>query len=111
MRDNKVFLSFVQELPFINADYYFFLRLAAIINNQGDEITASPALGFKLIYYIDYISNVHCLYILTLVVLEIIIIVYIKGHFGFVQYYKIVSCFWYIRGLTKLLRAFIRYCP
>lgn len=109
--DNKVFLPFVQKIPPTDADLYFLPRLATMVDNHGNEITAPPMLRSKLIYHVDYVSDMHHLCILISVVSEIIAITYGKGHPGFAQCYEIISRFWYIRSLTKLLRIFIFHCP
>ena len=109
--DNKAFLPFVQELPSTDTDHYFLPKPAAVVDNYSDEITTPLALGPKLIYHVNHVFGVHRLCIPTSVASEIIAIAYGKGHPGFAWCYEIVSCFWYIRDLTKLLRAFIRHCP
>ena len=42
---------------------------------------------------------------------DILQIGYGEGHPGFSCCYEIVTCCWYIQGLTRLLREFIRHCP
>ena len=111
MGDNKASLPIMRELPPTKADPYFFLRPTAVVDNHGDEITALPSLRPKLIYHIDHVSGMHCLCIPTSVASVIIAIAYGKGHPGFAQSYEIISRSWYIRGLIKLLRAFICHCP
>lgn len=109
LENNKIFLPFVQELSSTDTDLYFFPRPAAMVNNHGDKTIALPALRSQLIYHINHVSSVHCICIPTFVALEIIAIAYGKSHPGFARYYEIVSRFWYICGLTKLLQAFIRH--
>ena len=41
---------------------------------------------------------------------DILQIAYGESHSGFSRCYKIVTCFWYIQGLTKLLKEFIWHC-
>lgn len=108
--DNNTSLSFVQEFPPTDADLYFFPRSAAVVNNHGDEETLPLELKPKLIYHVNHVFGMHCLCIPILVAGEIIAIAYGKGHPGFAQCYEIVFCSWYIRSLTKLLRAFIYHC-
>ena len=109
--DDKATLPFVQELPSTDIDLHFFLRQTMAVNNHGNKNIAHLALRHKFIYHVNHVSGVHRLCISTSIALEIITIAHDKGHPSFARYYEIVSRFWYIRGLTKLLRAFIRHCP
>ncbi len=108
--DNKATLPFVRELPPTDADLYFLPRPTTAVDNHVNENAAPPALKHKLIYHIDHVSGVHRLCIPTSVASEVIAIAHGEGHPGFARCYEIVSRSWYIRGLTKLLRAFIRHC-
>lgn len=109
--DNKATLPFVRELPPTDADPYFLLRPTAAVDDPLNENTTPPALRHKLIYHIDLVSGVYRLCVPTSVASEVIAIAHGEGHPGFARYYEIVSRSWYIRDLTKLLRAFIRHCP
>ena len=42
---------------------------------------------------------------------DILAIAYRKGYPGFSRCYEIITRSWFIQGLTKPLRAFIRHCP
>lgn len=64
----------------------------------------------KLLYHVNKTTNVHRLCIPPSVVPDILVFVYGEGHPEFSRCYEIISRFWYIRGLTKLFRAFIRHC-
>lgn len=110
LEDNKAFLPFVQDLPPTNVDLYFLPRPAAMMNNHSDEIITPPALRPKLIYHVNHVFGVHHLCIPTSITSEIIAIAHDKGHPSFMRYYETVSRSWYIHGLTKLLRPFIRHC-
>lgn len=66
---------------------------------------------FRLLYHVNKITNVHRLYIPLSVAPDILAVAHGEGYPGFLYYYKIISRSWYIRSLTKLLRAFIRHCP
>lgn len=65
----------------------------------------------KLLYHVNRLINVHRLCIPLSVAPDMLGIAHNEGHPGFSRCYEIVSRSWYIRGLTKLLRSFIRYCP
>ncbi len=65
----------------------------------------------QLLYHINRLTNVHRLYISPSVASDILAIAHGEGHPGFSRCYKIITRSWFIHGLTKLLRAFIRYCP
>lgn len=65
----------------------------------------------KLLYYVNKPPNVHHLCIPLSVAPDIPAIVYGEGHPGFSRCYEIITCSWFIRGLTKLLCSFICYCP
>ncbi len=65
----------------------------------------------QLLFHINRLTNVHRLCIPPSVALDILAIAHGKDHPGFSRCYEIITRSWFIRGLTKLLRAFIRYCP
>lgn len=80
--------------------------------SQTNNIKNLPPLDkIKLLYHINKVINVHYLYILPLVTSDIFVIAHWKGYPSFSYYYKIITCFWFIWGLIKLLWAFIYYCP
>lgn len=64
----------------------------------------------RLLYHINKLTNVHRLCIPPSVAPGILAVTHGEGHQGFSRCYKIIIRFWYIRSLTKLLRAFIRHC-
>ena len=63
----------------------------------------------RLLYHVNRITNVNRLYIPPSVAPDILAVVHGEGHLGFSCCYEIISRSWYIRGLTKLLQAFIRH--
>ena len=65
----------------------------------------------QLLFHVNRLSNVHRLCIPPSVAPDILAIAHGKGHPGFSRCYEIITRSWFIRGLTKLLRDFIRYCP
>ena len=65
----------------------------------------------KLLYHINRVTNVHRLCIPPSVAPDILSVAHGEGHPGFSRCYEIITRSWYIRGLTKLFRAFIRHCP
>ena len=65
----------------------------------------------KRLYHVNKITNVHRLCISPSVAPDILAVAHGKGHPGFSSCYEIISRSWYVRGLTKLLQAFIRHCP
>ncbi len=65
----------------------------------------------ELIYHLDRVTGVRRLCIPPAVAPDLLAIVHGEGHPGFARCHEIISRSWYIRGLTKLLRAFIRHCP
>lgn len=69
-----------------------------------------PPNKTKLLYYANKVTGVHRLCIPLSVALDILVIVHKEGHPGFSHCYKIITCFWFMQGLTKLLWAFIYHC-
>lgn len=65
----------------------------------------------QLFFHINRLTNVHHLCISPSVAPDILAIPHGEGHPGFSHCYKIITRSWFIHGLTKLLRAFICYCP
>ena len=64
-----------------------------------------------LLYHIDRITGVCQLCIPPAVSKDVIAIAYGKGHLGFACCCEIVSHSWFIKGLTRILWAYIRHCP
>ena len=65
----------------------------------------------KLIFHLDCSTSVHHLCIPPSVALELLFIAHGEGHPGFLHCHEIISRSWFIWGLTKLLRSFIRHYP
>lgn len=76
-----------------------------------DSLSFPPRDKTKLLYHINRTISIQYLYIPPSVAPEILAITHGEGHPGFSRCYKIITRSWFIRGLTKLLRAFIRHCP
>ena len=65
----------------------------------------------KLLYQVNRTTGNLRLCIPPTVAPDILQIAHGEGHPGFSRCYEIVTRSWYIRGLTRLLREFIRHCP
>ena len=64
-----------------------------------------------LLFHVDRLTGVQRLCIPTTLVKEILSLAHGNGHPGFQRCYEIVTSSWYIHGLVKHLRDFIRHCP
>ena len=62
-----------------------------------------------MIYQFHDVFDMYCLCIPLLVGLQIISIINNKGYISFIWWYEIITCFWYICSLTKLLQSFLHY--
>lgn len=79
---------------------------------QSDNMNdLPPPAKTKLLYHVNKVNGVHYLCIPPSVNSNILTIAHKEKHLGFSRSYEIITCFWFIQGLTKLLRAFIHYCP
>lgn len=79
---------------------------------QSDNTNGLPPPDkTKLLYHVNRLTGVHRLYIPPSVAPDILAIAHEEGHPGFSRCYQIIVRSWFIRGLTKLLRSFIRHCP
>ncbi len=65
----------------------------------------------QLIYHLNHVTGVRRLCIPLALAPELLTIAYGEGHPGFACCHENISCSWYIRRLTKILRAFICHCP
>ncbi len=65
----------------------------------------------QLIYHLDRVTGIRRLCIPPAVAPDLLAIAHSEGQPGFACCHKIISRSWYIWGLTKILRAFIRHCP
>lgn len=84
--------------------------LGSTVDRETPEGLPSPDKT-RLLYHVNRVTNVHRLCIPPSMARDILAVAHGKGHPGFSSCYEIISRSWYIRGLTKLLRAFIRHCP
>lgn len=64
----------------------------------------------KFFYYINKLTGVYYLCIPLYVIPDILAIAYREGYPGFAQYYEIISCSWFMRGLTIFFCLIIRHC-
>ena len=76
-----------------------------------EDPTLSSLDKTKLLYQVNKTTGNLYLCIPPTMALDILQIAHREGHPGFSRCYEIVTRSWYIRGLTKLLRKFIRHCP
>ena len=76
-----------------------------------EDPTLPPPDKTKLLYQVNRTIGNLRLCIPPTVALDILQIAYGEGQPGFSRCYEIVMQSWYIRGLTKLLKEFIRHCP
>ena len=66
----------------------------------------------RLIYHIDKATGVRRLCIPQSVVKEVLDIAHTaEGHLGFARCFERVAHSWYIRGLTRHLRDYLKHCP
>ena len=70
-----------------------------------------PPNKTKLLYHVNRTIGNLRLCITPAMAPEILQIAYGEGHLSFSCCYEIVTHCWYIWGLTRLLREFIRHCP
>lgn len=83
-----------------------------LLQSQDALVQRAPRYSkADLLYQVDRTTGVHRLAIPPTVSTEVITIAHGEGHPRFSRCYEIISRSWYIRGLTKLLRTFIRHCP
>ena len=87
-------------------------RSLSVERPQSDNTNGLPlADKTKLLYHVNRLTGVHCLCIPPSVAPDILAIAHGEGHPGFSRCYEIIARSWFIRGLTKLLRSFIRHSP
>ncbi len=65
----------------------------------------------QLLFHINRLINVYRLCIPLSVTPDILAVAYGKSHLGFSHCYEIITRFWFIHGLTKLLSTFICHYP
>ena len=128
LSNNKALFPFVSDCSYeLDSDTYILSRPKGPMGPSLKPKEATPYLESspgvledsrlllpnktKLLYHINRtISNFRS-YIPPAVVPDILQVAHEEGHLGFFRCYKIVTRFWYIQGLTKLLKAFIWNCP
>ena len=74
----------------------------------------SPKEGLRnrLIFHVDKATGVKRLCIPEAVVKDILEIAHTAaGHLGFARCFERVSSSWYIKGLTRYLRDYLKHCP
>ena len=72
---------------------------------------ASEASG-RLIFHVDKSTGVKRLCIPGAVVKDVLAVAHTaEGHMGFARCYERVASSWYIRGLTRYLRDYLKHCP
>ncbi len=116
--DAAILPFIVDSTPPTDSDSYLALRLDAdedlppIVMPIEEIIERLPIHDkYKLLYHINRLTNVYRLYIPPSMAPDILAIAHKESHLRFSRYYEIITHFWFIHGLTKLLRAFIRHCP
>lgn len=108
----------VDSMPLTDSDPYLALRPDGDKNLPPNSMDVGEipkrflaSDKFRLLYHINKLDNVHRVCIPPSVAPDILAVAHREGHPGFSRCYEIITHFWYIRGLTKLLCAFIRHCP
>lgn len=84
----------------------YFSRL--YINWSSQQKTTNTR-QISTFFYINRLTNIHCLCISLSVARDILAIAYSEGYQRFSHCYKIITCFWFIYSLTKLFYTFICY--
>ena len=118
---DKALLLFVwADADALDSDPYFQLKpeppnntalesdLISLSEEQSDVF--KPKTN-KLIFHLDRLTGVRRLCIPPSVAPKLLSIAYGKRHPGFSHCHEIIFRSWFIQGLTKLLRSFIRHCP
>lgn len=78
------------------------------LSNNTDDLPLSDKA--KFLYHVNKLTSVYCLCIFLLVDSDILAIAHKEKYPGFSYCYKIITHFWFIWGLTKLLKTFICHC-
>lgn len=79
--------------------------------SKSDSADSLPSLDkTKPWYHLNKLTGVHRLCIPLLVAPDILDMTYGEEHLSFSRCYEIITRFWFIGGLTKLLRTFICHC-
>ena len=64
-----------------------------------------------LLYHVDWVTGQRRLCIPSTVTKEIFELAHGSGHPGYQRTHEIISASWYVRGLAKQLREYVRHCP
>lgn len=64
----------------------------------------------RLLYHVNTMTLIQRLYIPSCMASDILVIAHRNGYPGFSRRYEIITCSWFIQGLIKILRKFIRHC-
>lgn len=88
-------------------------RIATMIdaNSEGAELSFVRGTDPDLIFHKNKFTGVERLCIPQSMIKEVLAIAHGDGHPGFERCFDTVSKSWYIHGLTKQLRDYIRHCP
>ena len=84
--------------------------------SNANEASCNPAVPApaesRLIYHIDKATGIRRLCIPAAVVKDVLAVAHTaEGHMGFARCYERVAGSWYIRGLTRYLRDYLKHCP
>ena len=119
--ENAASLSFClgKDLPTADDDPYFSPRPESEDpTDPSARPPASPPIAEgsargidNLLFHVDKFTGHQRLCIPQSLVKEVLTIAHGSGHPGFSRCHQIVSSSWYIHGLNKQLREFIRHCP
>lgn len=64
----------------------------------------------KLIFYLDSLTSICCLCILSSIASKLLANAYNEVHSDFARYYEIISWSWFIQRWNRLLCFFIQHC-
>ena len=97
------------------------LRQASEASSRPARTVATPAstqaqsdseASDRLIYHVDKATGIKRLYIPDAVVKDILDVAHTaEGYIGFTRCYERVASSWYIRGLSRYLRDYLKHCP
>lgn len=99
------------KLPFILGEEVADLQQAAEASHRASDRSEEASVR-HLVYHVDRATGARRLCIPGLVVKDILDVAHTsEGHMGFARCYERVSGSWYIRGLTRYLRDYLKHCP
>jgi len=107
---NRIFLKYTKNKVYTRIKNTLKIK----IRLKPNIIRLPFKLNNKLIYKInlfmnDYAYRPRRLYLPFNVIGNIFKILYSKGYSKYVKLYEIISSFWFIRGLTKYFREFLKH--